>query len=531
MKKRMIALTLAVMMVLSLTACGGGGGGATAPAEPVSPGTVANTKPLTQEKLAELDGTATTAPTETTEPTPTEAPDGADYSIVDEAIAKIPVDLSIYTEDSVAALNAAVEAVVRDKPASEQEAVNQMANGIELALASLVEKDPTETESGETEPTEPEETEEPAIVAPDITGETTNSDDIQTPELNPLVHTGYRFQDFVLRRAGTSNAVISGESLLSAMAMWREMVDAKDGNVIKKYISRDYLNFDSTDSLKLINRIWADESLRVTASDSRLNGLFESVNMSDPSATSAKNSWVSTATDGFITYTPSSFSENTFMDLMSVAYANDTWVNGTKPYDTKTRIFFNADGTETKTVMFRDEGLTYWELSNAVAYCMYLQNGNYVMFILPDRGVELKDVDVISLMTGKIPSKRAHVRFHAPEFTVESSYMLKMSNFSLPVGSLVANLIAGLPSSYEPVFGQLAKVAITRFGAGTAKSDEELVLPTSYSDDLDVISIICDRPFMYYIGDAENEDIAFFGVINQITKDMVVTPEMAGIAN
>jgi serine protease inhibitor len=46
-----------------------------------------------------------------------------------------------------------------------------------------------------------------------------------------------------------------------------------------------------------------------------------------------------------------------------------------------------------------------------------------------------------------------------------------------------------------------------------------------------VISVICDRPFLYYIGDAENEDIAFFGVVNQITDDMAVTPEEAGISN
>lgn len=534
MKKRMIALTLAVMMSLSLTACGGGGGAATAPAEPVAPGTVANTKPLTQERLAELDGTASTSEQATepaTEPEPTDAPavEDADYSAVEAAIAKVPVDTSIYTDESVEALNKALGGVINGKTADEQASVDAMAKAIEDAIAGLVKKEPEGTTSSETEPAE--QPEEPSIVAPDVTGETPSAEDKPVSELNPLTNTGYRFQDFVLRRAGTSNAVISGESLLTSMDMWREMVNEQDRQVMKKYISRDYLSFDSTDSLKLINRIWVDESLRVTAGDSRLSGMFESVNMSDPSATGTKNTWVSNETDGFISYTPTSFSDSTFMDMTSVAYLKDNWVNGSKPYDTKTRIFFNADGTETKTVMFRDEGLTYWELNNAVAYCMYLQNGNYAMFILPNRGTDLKDVDVLSLMTGKIPSKRAHVRFYMPEFAVESSYMLKMSNFSLPVGTVMSDLVAGLPSSYEPVFGQLAKVAVTKNGIGPSTGGEDLVLPATYTDDLDVISVICDRPFLYYIGDAENEDIAFFGVVNQITDDMAVTPEEAGISN
>ena len=63
----------------------------------------------------------------------------ADYTKVDEAIAKIPADLSIYTEESVAALNAAVDAVDRTKNITEQETVDGYAQAIEDAIAALVE--------------------------------------------------------------------------------------------------------------------------------------------------------------------------------------------------------------------------------------------------------------------------------------------------------------------------------------------------------------------------------------------------------
>ena len=61
----------------------------------------------------------------------------ADYTAVDEAIASIPADLSGYTEQSVAALNAAKDAVVRGKNITEQAEVDAMAKAVNDAVAAL----------------------------------------------------------------------------------------------------------------------------------------------------------------------------------------------------------------------------------------------------------------------------------------------------------------------------------------------------------------------------------------------------------
>lgn len=66
--------------------------------------------------------------------------DVADYTAVDEAIASIPEDLSVYTDETVGTLNAAVEAVVRDLPASQQDVVDDYAEAIEDAIAKLAYK-------------------------------------------------------------------------------------------------------------------------------------------------------------------------------------------------------------------------------------------------------------------------------------------------------------------------------------------------------------------------------------------------------
>ena len=65
----------------------------------------------------------------------------ADYSAVETAMAAIPTDLTVYTDESVAALNAAVDGVVRGKAFVSQANVDAMAQTIEDAIVALQYKD------------------------------------------------------------------------------------------------------------------------------------------------------------------------------------------------------------------------------------------------------------------------------------------------------------------------------------------------------------------------------------------------------
>ena len=61
----------------------------------------------------------------------------ADYSAVEAAMEAIPTDLTVYTDESVATLNTAVDGVVRGKAFVSQANVNAMAQVIEDAIAAL----------------------------------------------------------------------------------------------------------------------------------------------------------------------------------------------------------------------------------------------------------------------------------------------------------------------------------------------------------------------------------------------------------
>lgn len=72
--------------------------------------------------------------------------ENADYTAVDAALASIPEDLSVYTDETVAAVNAAKAAIVRNYGKDKQAEVDKMAEDLNAAIKALVLKDtPVET--------------------------------------------------------------------------------------------------------------------------------------------------------------------------------------------------------------------------------------------------------------------------------------------------------------------------------------------------------------------------------------------------
>ncbi len=80
---------------------------------------------------------------------PKDSAEPAEYRRVDEAIARVPVDTSIYTEESLKAVTDAVNAVVRGKSIIDQPLVNDYARAINEAIRNLEKKpaDYTQTDA------------------------------------------------------------------------------------------------------------------------------------------------------------------------------------------------------------------------------------------------------------------------------------------------------------------------------------------------------------------------------------------------
>lgn len=64
----------------------------------------------------------------------------ADYSAIENALKTVPSDLTVYTDESVAALNKAIDGVIQGKAVVNQAAVDAMAKAIEDAITALEKK-------------------------------------------------------------------------------------------------------------------------------------------------------------------------------------------------------------------------------------------------------------------------------------------------------------------------------------------------------------------------------------------------------
>ncbi|MDE6864553.1 MAG: leucine-rich repeat protein, partial [Eubacterium sp.] len=104
----------------------------------------------------------------------------ADYSKVDELINKIPADLSLYTDESVAWLNNVLNNIQRDLPITEQNTVDGYADKLEQAISRLALKEfPTEP----TNPTQPDDpSTEPSTKPTTIPKENTTKPCVGTTE-------------------------------------------------------------------------------------------------------------------------------------------------------------------------------------------------------------------------------------------------------------------------------------------------------------------------------------------------------------
>lgn len=140
---------------------------------------------------------------------------GADYSAVDAALAKIPSDSSVYTEESWKAVENAKKAVVNGLDISEQETVDGFAADIEAAVAKL-EKKPVE------KPAEPEKPSKP--VNPTVPTEPTKPAD-EKIDINNLKDGVYEIP-VALWHASQDKASMAAESFNGTAR-----IVVKDGNM------------------------------------------------------------------------------------------------------------------------------------------------------------------------------------------------------------------------------------------------------------------------------------------------------------
>ena len=175
----------------------------------------------------------------------------ADYTKVNEAKTKVPADLSVYTDESVKVLQDALNAVVEDKNATEQIAVNGYAKAIEDAIAGLKYKAADYTKVNEVK----------AKVPSDLT--------VYTDE------TVKKLQDAI-------NAVVEGKNITEQTTVDNYAEAIEDAITGLKYKDADYTKVNEAKSKVPADlSIYTDESVK--ALQDALNAVVEDKNITEQS--------------------------------------------------------------------------------------------------------------------------------------------------------------------------------------------------------------------------------------------------------
>ncbi|MCR4903856.1 MAG: hypothetical protein K6A23_13425 [Butyrivibrio sp.] len=330
------------------------------------------------------------------------------------------------------------------------------------------------------------------------------------------------------------NVLFSPVSLNTALEIYGSMLDNESAKTqLEEYLGeKNYLsyNYNNTEVYRSINTIWADQNhdkLDFSSIDKELT--IQKVDMSDPASTDKKNKYVSEQTDGFIESTPVEFDEDTIMDIMNILYFQDGWEGGPLDEFEEYTEFKNADGTTSELeYMIGNDGDSscYYKGNSSTAFYLDYINGMSFWAVLPneesfDFESLTSDVDGYinnreSLKVNKSENGLSlEVVFAMPCF--ENSFNTGFEDTAIP--SLIQEPISTdiCPYEIKNSINQIAKIKVDETGTTAAAVTEVVMELTAMPSEMpEQYYFICDRPFMYFIYDNVNEDIAFMGIVNKI---------------
>ena len=318
--------------------------------------------------------------------------------------------------------------------------------------------------------------------------------------------------------SGSDNSVFSLESLKCAADMYSHLLTEEGKTAYKECLGGiDYMSYKGNDAFRIVNRLWVNKNKDLNLKKVNLGKVVYEMDMSDAAkATAEKDKFVSDSTDGFIESTPTEFNSDVVVDAMNVLYFKDTWDEGDKELDDVETDFNNLDGSKTAVKMFCDYGKYVTTSANAMCYTMPYTNGFTFSAILPAEGYDVSDVDIDMFISGDAETKHGDVNFKMPEFETESVYTADLLEFGFPSYSIDHDIY---PTEVDTVVTQVAKIRVDHEGTEAAAVSEIMVMDAmAVIDESEQIDMICDRPFLYYIYDTINNDVAFIGIVQNLSR-------------
>lgn len=286
--------------------------------------------------------------------------------------------------------------------------------------------------------------------------------------------------------------------------------------------------------LSLANSIWIRDDERLT-----VNGDFLAANEKwygadiykapfDNSTVEAINQWVSDATDEMIPDILKEIPEDAVLYLINGLAFDAEWDTVYKKSDVWKVPFTEEDGTQYQTELMHSSEYYYLEDDNARGFLKYYKDRKYAFAaLLPNDGVSVSDyvaaLDGQALHAMLSNPVNTHVDTAIPKF--ETEYSAELSSFFKAMG--MTDAFDGSKADLSGIGSSLAGnlfvnrilhktyIAVdergTKAGAATA-----VEITDGCAADIDMQSVILNRPFVYMIIDCEENLPLFIGTMMSV---------------
>ena len=366
------------------------------------------------------------------------------------------------------------------------------------------------------------------------------------------------FYEYSKQGKGDDNFLYSPTSLYLALALaadlsntevtadLMELLGAESKEELKKNV-QDMIKTLSSETndegaqaiCRIANSIWTDNDLELSQ-DAILNlqntskKLFADIYNTDlqsQEGIDAMNKWVSEKTEGLIKEIPATPDANTLMVLFNTLYFKKEWEDQIDKKKTREERFTKSDGNVKMVDMMHTsvESGSYYRSENTISAPLYYNDGSYMVFILPDKGVDMQTVmnddlgNIIDAYTYRKLESADKVNFGIPKVDYEMT-----SEDMIPVmkDMGVESIFTDVDDPFSPIdrgkiglfvaaIAQKCRIIIDEEGTEAAAVTEIMVdTKSAMPEPENEISIYLNREYAFVLMSSNNTPM-FVGTVGR----------------
>lgn len=361
----------------------------------------------------------------------------------------------------------------------------------------------------------------------------------------------FAYDTFInLYKDDSKNLVYSPASFFVAMSMLTEGANGETLNELNEFLKvndvsglrkiSDALsganNYENDEGkARLANSYWVDYDLEIK--DEYVNNLLSYYNAEGFSCEFNDNTksnivkWMNNNTYHFLNMKEKDieFSKDLVLMLINSLYFENKWSVEYKKNDTREQNFNMGSNAVSASFMHHKVYNKYFEGTNFVCAYDTFKNDNKIVYVLPNEGVSIKDIledkELKDVMLNDIAWDYYTISYSLPKFNYKCKLNLKdlaqEMGLDLPFEPFDADLTKIAQSAnynlYVSKIVQNVRIMVDEQGAKAAAITSIHVNKATAAFE-EIVSMVLDRPFLYYILDS-NDNIIFMGVINNPTLE------------